>query len=190
MAVAASRSRKPAAAGGVAAPTPPVGADAAEPVRPYGDAAIAIAADPANWELWPAPARYPEVLYQRFPEFTCLCPRSGYPDFATVHLVTVPNRSVIELKHLKLWLNSFRERRISHELATAEIVDTLVSRLDLHYAFVLMAYTPRGNLTTVPLIEYRHPRTFDLPPGDPLRRAIANAERIKRRLIDQAPSAL
>ena len=91
---------------------------------PYGEAAIDTAGDPASWELWPAPG-HPEALYQRFPEFTCLCPRSGYPDFAAVHLVTVPNELVIELKHLKLWLNSFRLRRISHEAATAEILETL-----------------------------------------------------------------
>ena len=54
------------------------------------------------------------TIRMRIPEFTCLCPRSGYPDFATVHLVTVPDRKVLELKHLKLWLNSYRERRISH----------------------------------------------------------------------------
>ena len=76
-----------------------------------------------TWEIWSAPEGHREVLYQRFPEFTCLCPRSDYPDFATVHLVTIPDRKVLELKHLKLWLNSFRDRAISHELATAEIVE-------------------------------------------------------------------
>src|SRR5690348_11030386 len=109
--------------------------------RNYGADAVEAAAVPANWEIWPAPERHPEVLYQHFPEFTCLCPRSSYPDFAAVHLVIVPDKKVVELKHLKLWLNSYRERAISHELATAEIVDTLASVLDLHYAFVLMHYT-------------------------------------------------
>ena len=151
----------------------------------YGAAAIEAAADPASWEIWPAPERYHEALYQRFPEFTCLCPRSSYPDFATVHLVTVPDRTVVELKHLKLWLNSFRTRSISHELATAEIVDTLATRLDLHYLFVLMEYTPRGNLTTFPLIEHRHPRVRDLLPDDPLLATIENAQQIKRLLIDR-----
>lgn len=159
---------------------------------PYGTESIRAAADPATWEIWPAPDRYHEVLYQRFPEFTCLCPRSGYPDFATVHLVTVPHRTVVELKHLKLWFNSYRERCISHELATAEIVDTLATRLDLHYVFVLMDYTPRGNLITVPMIEHRHPRLSGLGSDDPLSIAIGNAERIKNRLVDHVlkiPSA-
>lgn len=151
----------------------------------YGSDAIAEAADPARWELWPAPEHHAEVLYQHFPEFTCLCPRSDYPDFATIHLVTVPHQKVVELKHLKLWFNSFRERRISHELATAEIVDTLATVLDLHYIFVLMEYTPRGNLTTFPMVEYQHPRIHDLPMTDPVRLALENARHIKVRLIDR-----
>lgn len=153
--------------------------------KTYGAEAIAGVADPSNWEIWPAPERHPEVLYQHFPEFTCLCPRSSYPDFAAVHLVTVPDRKVVELKHLKLWLNSFRERPISHELAAAEIVDTLASTLDLHYVFVLMEYTPRGNLTTYPMVEYQHPRVHDLAPEAALRLALGNARRIKERLIDR-----
>jgi 7-cyano-7-deazaguanine reductase len=155
----------------------------------YGSKAVAAAGDPATWEIWPAPAGHREVLYQRFPEFTCLCPRSGYPDFATVHLVTIPERTVIELKHLKLWLNSFRERPISHELATAEIVDTLVKKLDLAYAFILMEYTPRGNLLTVPMIEYRRPHLRGLEPDSPLAAALANAARVRDRLIDRTISA-
>ena len=151
----------------------------------YGAEAIAAAGDPTGWEIWPAPAGHREVLYQHFPEVTCLCPRSSYPDFATVHLVTVPDRKVVELKHLKLWLNGFRERSVSHELATAEIVETLAAALDPHYVFVLMEYTPRGNLTTVPMVEHRHPRLRELGPDDPLRAALENAERIKHRLIDR-----
>lgn len=151
----------------------------------YGSDGVAAAANPATWEIWPAPEKHREVLYQRFPEFTCLCPRSGYPDFATVHLVTIPNRKVIELKHLKLWLNSFRERPISHELAAAEIVDTLARRLDLAYVFVLMEYTPRGNLVTIPMIEYRGPHLSGLDADLPLAIALTNATRVRDRLIDR-----
>jgi 7-cyano-7-deazaguanine reductase len=154
--------------------------------RTYGTEAIEELADPAHWEIWPAPERHPEVLYQYFPEFTCLCPRSGYPDFAAVHLVTIPDQKVVELKHLKLWLNSFRDRAISHELATAEIVDILVKTLGLRYAFVLMQYTPRGNLTTFPMVEYRDRATYFLEPDDPIGLAFETAAQIKRRLIDKA----
>jgi len=156
--------------------------------RKYGGEAVAAAADPATWEIWPAPEGHREVLYQRFPEFTCLCPRSEYPDFATVHLVTIPDRKVLELKHLKLWLNSFRDRPISHELAAAEIVDTLVRTLDLSYAFILMEYTPRGNLLTVPMIEHRDLGLVDLTADDPLTIALVNAMRVRDRLIDLAVS--
>lgn len=152
----------------------------------YGHDAIQEAGDPASWEIWPAPTGHREVLYQRFPEFTCLCPRSGYPDFATVHLVTIPDQNVVELKHLKLWLNSFRERTISHELATAEILNTLVQTLDLAYGFVLMDYTPRGNLITIPMIEYRQPGLANLDAHDPLALALGNAQRVRDRLIDHA----
>jgi 7-cyano-7-deazaguanine reductase len=151
----------------------------------YGREEIERAADPARWELWPAPSAHPETLYQRFPEFTCLCPRSAYPDFATVHLVTIPHEKVVELKHLKLWLNSFRDRAISHELATAEIVETFARVLDCNYVFVLMEYTPRGNLTTYPMVEHRHPRLQGITPGEPLHDALENARRIKFRLIDR-----
>lgn len=151
----------------------------------YGSRELDLAADPKNWEIWPAPDNHPEVLYQRFPEFTCLCPRSDYPDFATVHLVVIPHHKVVELKHLKLWLNSYRDRRISHELATTEILDTLVQELDLRYGFILMEYTPRGNLTTFPLVEYRSPGLLACGESDPLAFALENALQVKRRLIDR-----
>lgn len=152
----------------------------------YGTEAVAAAADPASWEIWPAPEGRHEALYQHFPEFTCLCPRSGYPDFAAVHLVTVPDRKVVELKHLKLWLNGFRDRRVSHEAATVEILDTLAAALDPHFAFVLMEYTPRGNLTTFPMVEHLRPRAAALTGDDPLLLALANARHVKHRLVDRA----
>ncbi|NPA50905.1 MAG: preQ(1) synthase, partial [Epsilonproteobacteria bacterium] len=63
------------------------------------------------------------------PEFMCKCPRSGYPDFATIHLSYIPNEWVIELKALKLYINSFMNRYISHEDAANEIFDTLYKYL-------------------------------------------------------------
>lgn len=88
-----------------------------------------------------------------FPEFTCLCPRSEYPDFAKVHLIIVPDKKVIELKCLKLWFNSFRNVGISHEDVTQKIAVTLFETLKLKYIFVLMEFSPRGNLTTYPMME-------------------------------------
>ena len=102
-----------------------------------------------------------------------------------MHLVLIPDRKVLELKHLKLWLNSYRERTISHESATAEILGTLVDALGLRYGFILMEYTPRGNLTTIPMVERRGDATFGLAANDPLASALENALQIKRRLIDR-----
>lgn len=111
-------------------------------------------AEPGDWEIWDAP-KNEEVIYQMFPEFTCLCPRSGYPDFAKVHLIIVPDKKVIELKCLKLWLGSFRNVGISHEDMTQKIAVTLFETLKLKYIFVMMEYSPRGNLVTHPMIELK-----------------------------------
>lgn len=109
-------------------------------------------ADPKNWEIWDAP-EHEEVIYQMFPEFTCLCPRSGYPDFAKVHLIIVPDKKIAELKCLKLWFNSFRNVGISHEDVTVKIAGTLFETLKLKYIFVMMEFSPRGNLVTYPMTE-------------------------------------
>lgn len=163
-----------------------VGSEPPQPDQPviakYGTEDIERYANPKNWEIWDAPAGH-EAMYQTFPEFTCLCPRSGYPDFAKVHLVTVPDKKVLEMKNLKMWLNSYRNVGISHENATQEIVETLGDTLDLNYGFILMEYTPRGNLTTFPMREYVPERNRAALDPD-LKGAIRNALHIKRTLID------
>jgi 7-cyano-7-deazaguanine reductase len=118
----------------------------------YGNEAI----DNLEIELWPNPN--PEldlVINQEFPEFTCLCPRSGYPDFATVKIEHIPDKYVLEMKVLKLWLNSFRDRRISHEGATTEIFTLFKQWLSPKYLKVTLDYLPRGNLKTVLTLEYK-----------------------------------
>ncbi|MFZ8834147.1 MAG: preQ(1) synthase, partial [Candidatus Caldipriscus sp.] len=90
--------------------------------KKYGERAI----EEAELETWDNP--YPDRDYWieiMFPEFTCLCPRSGYPDFATIHIKYIPDKYIVELRSLKLWLNKFRNRYISHEAATNEIFDAL-----------------------------------------------------------------
>lgn len=120
--------------------------------KKYGNQETDKMALPENWEIWDAPQNE-EIIYQMFPEWTCLCPRSGYPDFGKVHLIIIPDKKVVELKCLKLWLNSFRNIGISHENAAQKIANTLFEVLKLKYAFVLMEYSPRGNLTTFPMTE-------------------------------------
>jgi len=78
----------------------------------YGTKAI----KEAQLEIWDNPNHDRDYTIEiAYPEFTCLCPRSGYPDFASIVITYVPNRKIVELKALKLWLNSFRDRSISHE---------------------------------------------------------------------------
>ena len=84
-----------------------------------------------------------------FPEFTCKCPFSGYPDFATMRIIYQPNKKVIELKAIKLYLNSFRENKISHEEVTNKIIDDLVEASDPNWMQLEADFNPRGNVHTI-----------------------------------------
>ena len=84
-----------------------------------------------------------------FPEFTCKCPFSGYPDFATLRIIYQPNQKVIELKAIKLYLNSYREKKISHEEVANKIIDDLVSVSDPKWMQLEADFNPRGNVHTV-----------------------------------------
>ena len=84
-----------------------------------------------------------------FPEFTCKCPFSGYPDFATLRIVYQPNQKVIELKAIKLYLNSFREKRISHEEVTNKIIDDFVEVSEPKWMQLEADFNPRGNVHTI-----------------------------------------
>ena len=83
------------------------------------------------------------------PEFTCLCPRSGFPDFATIFIKYVPHKMCVELKSLKLYINGFRDRKVFHEDVTNEILDDLVKLLDPWEIEVVGDFTVRGNIKTV-----------------------------------------
>lgn len=143
----------------------------------YGTDEIKKYANPGDWETWEGPATQ-EVIYNKFPEFTCLCPRSGYPDFATVHIIQVPTTTVLELKVLKLWLNSFRDVGISHENATSTIASTLFDKLQLAYVFVLMEYQPRGNLLTYPMT------TLDRGEGNCMYEVAILKKQLLKKLVD------
>ncbi len=83
------------------------------------------------------------------PEFSCLCPRSGYPDYATIYLEYIPNEYVVELKAIKLYINSFRDRNISHENTANEIYNVLEKKLEPKYMKITVDFNPRGNVHTV-----------------------------------------
>ncbi len=112
----------------------------------YGEKEIAE----ASLEAWDNP--YPDRDYRieiNFPEFTCLCPRSGYPDFATIKINYIPGEKIIELKSLKLYLNSYRDVYISHEAVTNKIYDDLKKILNPRFIEVIGDFNPRGNVKTV-----------------------------------------
>jgi 7-cyano-7-deazaguanine reductase len=88
------------------------------------------------------------------PEFTCKCPFSGYPDFATIYISYMPDEKVVELKALKLYINSYRDRYISHEESANQILDDFVAACDPLEVRVKADFTPRGNVHTV--VEVRH----------------------------------
>ena len=88
------------------------------------------------------------------PEFTCKCPFSGYPDFATIHLTYFPDEKVVELKGLKLYINSYRDRYISHEESVNQILDDFVAAADPLEVTIKGDFQPRGNVHTV--VEVNH----------------------------------
>ncbi len=112
----------------------------------YGERSI----KKARLEIWPnpSPGRDYEINIS-FPEFTCLCPRSGYPDFAIIGLRYVPDEKIVELKSLKLYLNSFRDIAISHEESTNRIFTELKKKLRPRFLEVTGDFNPRGNVKTV-----------------------------------------
>ena len=99
--------------------------------------------------FWPNTNEKNYTINIELPEFMAKCPRSGYPDFATIKLEYVPNKLVIELKALKLYINSFMNREISHENTANEIFDTLYEKLAPRYMKVIADFKPRGNVHTV-----------------------------------------
>ncbi len=98
---------------------------------------------------WPNEHKKNYIINIDLPEFMCKCPRSGYPDFATIKLQYVPNEKVIELKALKLYINSFMERHVSHENSANEIYDALKSGLNPKKIKLIADFNPRGNVHTV-----------------------------------------
>ncbi len=83
------------------------------------------------------------------PEFTCLCPRSGFPDFATIYIRYVPHKYCVELKSLKLYINGFRNQNVFHEDVTNVILQDLIDLLDPWEIEVVGDFTVRGNIKTV-----------------------------------------
>ena len=96
----------------------------------------------------PRPER-PYVISMECPEFTCVCPRTGQPDFATIRIRYVPAERCVELKSLKLYLWSFRDEGTFHEAVTNRICDDLVKALSPRWLEVEGDFAVRGGIHTV-----------------------------------------
>lgn len=117
----------------------------------YGQTEI----EASELEAWPNPrAERDYVIHFEIPEFTCLCPRSGFPDFATIVIDYVPDESVLELKSLKLYINKYRNRALSHEAATNDILDDLLLVLAPRWMRVVAEFNVRGNIKTTVFAEH------------------------------------
>lgn len=116
--------------------------------RNYGLAEI-IQAATSPFELWANEIEDPYSISLEHPEFSALCPRSGYPDSGTIVVDYIPGPSVVELKAFKLYINSFRNRRISHECVTGEIFGKLKSEVQPVQLRVIGDFMRRGGVKTV-----------------------------------------
>lgn len=88
------------------------------------------------------------------PEFTCMCPKTGFPDFATIYIKYVPDQFCVELKSLKLYINKYRDQGVYHEDVVNVIMDDLVKLIDPFEVEVVGDFNVRGNIKTV--IRARH----------------------------------
>ncbi len=102
------------------------------------------------------------------PEFTCLCPMTGQPDFATITIEYVPNKLCVELKALKLYMWSFREQGAFHEAVTNEILDEIVKVISPNFIRIRAEFNVRGGIYTTVIAEHKEkkwqaPELVNLP---------------------------
>ncbi len=97
------------------------------------------------------------TIHMRMPEFTCLCPKTGQPDFATLLLDYIPAQTCVELKSLKLYIWSFRDEGAFHEAVTNRILDDLVAATQPHFMRLTAEFGVRGGIYTNVVAEHRAP---------------------------------
>jgi 7-cyano-7-deazaguanine reductase len=104
------------------------------------------------------------TIRMRIPEFTCLCPKTGQPDFATLHLEYVPNEACVELKSLKLYVWSYRNEGAFHEAVTNRILDDLVGLMKPRFIRLTAEFNVRGGIYTTVVAEHRQEGWSPSPP--------------------------
>lgn len=111
----------------------------------------------------PSPER-DYTIRMSIPEFTCLCPKTGQPDFARLELEYIPDRRCVELKSLKLYIWSFRDRGTFHEAVTNEILDTLRRATEPKFMRLSAIFNVRGGIYTTVVAEHRATKFTPAPP--------------------------
>lgn len=111
----------------------------------------------------PAPDRA-YVIQMRLPEFTCLCPKTGQPDFATLHLDYIPASLCIELKSLKNYIWGFRDVGAFHEAVTNQILDDLAAAVAPRFMRLTAEFNVRGGIYTTVVAEHRQPGWIPVEP--------------------------
>ena len=120
-------------------------------------------------ELETFPNPNPERDYtvrMRIEEFTCLCPKTGQPDFGRLHIEFVPEERCVELKSLKLYMWSYRDQGAFHEAVTNKILGDLVSAMEPRFLRLTAEFYVRGGIYTTVVAEHRAPNWQPAPPVD------------------------
>jgi 7-cyano-7-deazaguanine reductase len=122
---------------------------------------------PKKLQTFPNPS--PErdyVVRIEIPEFTCLCPMSGQPDFARLELEFIPDRRNVELKSLKLYVVGYRDQGVFHEAVTNRVLDDLVAAIAPRFLRITARWNVRGGIYTTVVAEHRKRGWKPLPPID------------------------
>ncbi len=107
---------------------------------------------PGYTDLVPVENEYPDRDYEiniSIPEFNCVCPKTGLPDFGTIYINYTPDEKIVELKSLKLYIIKYRSIGIYHESVTNKILDDLVFAISPRKIDVIGEFNPRGGITTI-----------------------------------------
>lgn len=105
------------------------------------------------WENQYADRKY--TIHVEIPEFTCICPKTGLPDFATITIDYMPTKYCLELKSLKMYIIAYRNLGIFHEHLTNRILDDVVKACSPRWAKVAATMNPRGGISTTVVAEYK-----------------------------------
>jgi 7-cyano-7-deazaguanine reductase len=118
-------------------------------------------------EIFPNPTPKRDYqIHMEIPEFTCLCPKTGQPDFATLILDYIPDKKCVELKSLKLYIWSYRNEGAFHEAVTNRMVDDLVTVLKPRYLRLAAKFNVRGGIFTNLVVDHRKAGWEPLPVVD------------------------